>query len=355
MLTVTASEDGVARAQLVSSKMVGTARVGASVEGVASLAPRQIEVRFVPVDVSAIIRLSVSSSTAPADGTTRIQVFADVNRPGATVSFTTNRGRFVGTTNPMTGTAVANAAGRAVVDLVSSDIGPARLSATVESTTVETEVEFEPVDDTRIIQIGVSDSDRKVPADGETVTQVYAVVVPGTAQVMFTTSLGKFASGSTTATIPVGPGNRAVADLVSHDKVSTTRLTATVNGQHTAETTLDFVRALPDRLIVLLGASELEASPTKSVTVTVRLLRDIGTVTDNTVVEYQALDADAEPEKDLHFTFRNKEPSKNGVATAEVVAGSTTFREVAKIRATTDGEEKPVSGEENIQIINPKQ
>jgi hypothetical protein len=350
-LFVTASESGVARAQLVSAKEIGTALVGAAIDGVPSLAPRQIEIKFVPVEISAIIRLSVSRSTAPADGKERIQVFADVNRPAVTVSFTTNRGKFV-STNMATGSAVANAEGRATIDLVSTEVGSTRLSASFESSTVETTVEFQPVDDATIIQISLSDTDGQAPADGETVTQVFALVTSDSQEVTFTTSLGKFASsGGATATVPVASGDRATADLISHNKVGTARLTATVDEQYTAETSLEFVRALPARIVVLLGATELKASPSEKATIQVRLLRDIGTVTDNTVVEYKALDA--ESGEDLHFTFRNKEPSRLGVATAEVVAGATTFRKVARIIATVEEGGKVVSGEENIRIVNP--
>lgn len=144
-LMVTADESGVARAQLQSSRQLGTATVEATVQGVDGLV-RRATVDFVAVDPDDIIRLAAASASAPADDATRTtltaEVAAGIPAGSRTVSFTTNLGTFAAT-GGATASAEADASNRVSVDLVSpAEVGEARITASVDGTSAEATVVF---------------------------------------------------------------------------------------------------------------------------------------------------------------------------------------------------------------------
>lgn len=150
-LSLAADSAGRAQVELQSDRTVQTAIVTASVSaGKETLALQRAEVRFVATDPGALIRISTSAASAPADGATAVRIFADVapDLPNGqrTVTFTTTLGSFADapTTAPRTTTATADAGNRATVDLLGpiDQVGQARVTTTVAGTTVQAFVEF---------------------------------------------------------------------------------------------------------------------------------------------------------------------------------------------------------------------
>jgi hypothetical protein len=149
-LSLAVDSAGRAQVELQSERTVRTAVVTASVSaGDQTLAVQRAEVRFVAVDAGALVRISTSTASAPADGATPVRVFADIaaGLPSGqrTVTFTTSLGGF-GTPAAQTPstTATADLSNRATADLFgpSDQVGQARVTATVGDTTVQTFVEF---------------------------------------------------------------------------------------------------------------------------------------------------------------------------------------------------------------------
>jgi hypothetical protein len=95
----TVDGSGTATAELRSSRTLESARVTASVKGVTGLS-REVLVSFTGAASDAIIRVSSSSGSAPADGETITTITAEVapDLPAArrTVTFRTTLGRFAG-------------------------------------------------------------------------------------------------------------------------------------------------------------------------------------------------------------------------------------------------------------------
>ncbi len=122
-LTVPADTSGAARAFLQSSNLVETAIVQASVANAASVV-KSLEISFQAVSSTELLRIGVSTTSAPADGATVIQVYADLaaNTPAnqRSVTFTSSAGTLI------SNTATANDSNRATVDLEARRTPPRR-------------------------------------------------------------------------------------------------------------------------------------------------------------------------------------------------------------------------------------
>lgn len=276
---------------------------------------------------------SVSGATSlPADGFSRLQL--QVQLLGAPafdkrmITFSTTAGTLDG------GQPVANCtgcrqveadgSGRAVIDLISSqNVGAAVVTASPQASpgiAVQMTVNFVAAQPGGVIRF-VRAPDR-APADGATLTTYTVEVSPSipqaSRQVTFTATAGVFApSGQPTITVNVDAGNRASADLRSPSQIGTGRVLATINGV-TQETPVRFERALPNAIVVTANPSQVPASATSSITVTATLLRDIGTVSDGTVVTFRAQRPDGTPVG----RFTNITRSQSGTATAVFYPGA---------------------------------
>jgi hypothetical protein len=192
----------------------------------------------------------------------------------------------------------------------------------------------------------------QAPADGATVIQVTATVpseLPqGDRTVMFTTTAGTLLQTSATA----DASNRAIVDLKADSKIVTAVLRATA-GVSTAQTTLPFVRAVPDYIIVNPAASTIKADGVTPVVITADLRRDVGSVTEDTVIEFSAIDKDGK-----RLLFRDVKPSTTTtttparqVATASMIAPVGTTLGAVTIKATVKG--TTIIGEETIVVVAP--
>src|SRR5215210_7778608 len=189
---------------------------------------------------------SVSGATSlPADGFSRLQLEARLLGAPALdkrmVVFSTTDGTLEG------GQAVANctgcqqveadASGRAVIDLVSSQrVGSTVVTASPVSAPgvlVQMTINFTAAQPGGTVQF--VQAPERVPADGATLTTYTVQVSPSIPQasrtVTFTATAGTFApSGQTSVQVPVDGSNRASADLKSPSQIGTGRVLATING-----------------------------------------------------------------------------------------------------------------------------
>ena len=361
-IITTADASGRAIVELQSSQTVGTVLVKAmalKTEDDGSghteeiLVTRQITVEFVPPNPDDILTLHANPSSIPADGFSRTTLEARVN-PNAntrTITFTTSDGTLRGPSAAAGGTntkieITADASGRAIAQLQSSTrVGTALVQAEVTPTggtpiARQIEVDFVPVEPSDIIVVSASAS--KAPADGATVTNIFADIAPGliSRTVTFSTTLGVLSPTSNDA----DSSNRATVGLTSPNEVGTAFITATVD-DFSGETRVEFVRALPDSVIVVPADTSVSAGG--KIHVDVNLLRSIGTVTLGTVVEFSATD-------DSGNTFGIFLPSvveiNDDGKSAETTfdPGDTLFRGIATIKAKVGG----VKGEAEIEIIN---
>ncbi|HEX9945857.1 MAG TPA: hypothetical protein VGG03_27940 [Thermoanaerobaculia bacterium] len=297
---------------------------------------------------------SVSGATSlPADNFSRLQLEARLVGVPAfdkrTIVFSTTNGTLDG------GQAVDNCAGcrkveadgsgRAVIDLVSSQrVGTAVVTASPEDAPgirVQTSISFVAAQPDETIQFVTAPE--RAPADGATLTTFTVQVSPSIPQasrkVTFTATGATFSNGQSSFEANVDAGNRASADLKSPSQIGTSRVLATINGV-TREVSVSFVRALPDAIVVTAQPDSVPAAATSKVTITATLLRDVGRVTDGTIVIFKAPVG----------RFTNITRTVNGVATADYYPGAGGARLVTVIVGAQDTE---VTGSVVVELTAP--
>ncbi|HJW92616.1 MAG TPA: hypothetical protein VJ901_03275 [Thermoanaerobaculia bacterium] len=289
-----------------------------------------------------VLLFTASAASIPASGFSSIQLTAKIDPLSAPtnrmITFRTTDGTLVGVgTSAENGKkldVLADATGIATAQLQSSTSpGHVIVTAAVGTTVVRTiSVDFTPPSAADIVRISVSNT--APPADGATILQVYADVAPALTgdqrNVTFTTIYGTFIGGTNhSVVVRADNRNRATADLQTPPDAVTTRLTAAVSGV-LAETNLMFVPALPDLLRVDPATVEMKAST--EIIVTATLSRNLGSVTAGRIITFTATDAQGQ----TIGGFRNIGLSTSEQkATAVYSPGSTTYRGLVTLRATT--------------------
>lgn len=357
------AEKGEARVTLKSSNKVEIASIEAKImNGASVLAAAHTEVQFVAAGLTTI-QLTASPTSIPADGFSRTTLVAtitsDTPSDRRTVTFTASKGTLVNGTVMNMRSTISVVAGRdntARAELVSSkSLETSEVTATLDGVTEAVDrvtVRFEAPDPTRLLQISTSATN--APADGQTVVQVTATIAPDTPDadrtVSFTTTAGTFVdSNSKQTSRKADASNKATVDLKADSSIVTALLRATA-GVASAETTLPFVRALPDYMIVNLGASTIKADSTTQVAITVDLRRNVGSVTQGTVVTFSAFDAN---NKEVDLLFRDVKPSDaTQTAKANVIAPTGTTPGTVTIKATVKEGSTTITGEEKI-VVTP--
>lgn len=307
--------------------------------------------------VDRIVTLSAENgaTSLPADGFSRLRIVArlmgDPDFAKRTVVFSVSSGTLVGgtpVTNCMGCVMVpANGSGQATVDLVSSrEEGTAVVRAwpaDAPGITASLPIAFGTAQPDQTIQF-VSAPDR-APADGATVSTFTVGVSPslpaGSRQVTFQTTAGMFAPSGTSVQVPADGGGRASADLVSPRQITSARVTATVNGV-TREASIRFERALPDAITAAVDMPIATAATSTKIHVTATLLRNVGTVTDGTVVTFRATRANGS----TVGIFTNVTTSANGMASADFLPNTT---EAGTLTITVGAQDTGVKG--TVQVV----
>lgn len=234
-----------------------------------------------------------------ADGVSRGLITATLSETTSqrTIVFSTTAGTLVGgSPNTNTAAEVTTVGRQATIELQSSQqLVTARVQAVVknqEEVADTLDVEFVPADAGTLIRF--IEAPAVAPADGQT-PSFFTVEISGSIPqaertVSFITTAGSFDSDNATdrtATINVGAASTARITLYSDPAVGTAQLRATVKNT-TASTDIRFERAFPDTLTVTLDRFTVTDTLEDEIEVTVGLLRDVGTVTDGTVVTLMA-------------------------------------------------------------------
>lgn len=299
-------------------------------------------------------------TTVPADGLSRLRFEAQLSGAPALdrrgVIFSTTNGTLdggEGVTN-CTGCrkVTANTSGIAAIDLISSQrVGSAVVSATPEDDTgvvVNFTVQFVAADPNDTIRFVAAPG--RAPADGKTlstfVVEVSPTIPASTRTVSFTTTAGGFAptGDPSLAGVPVDGGGRAAVDLRSGSTIGPARVSATVNGV-TRTANLEFERALPDAITVLVDKPVTPAAADTKITVTATLRRDIGTVTDGTVATFRATRGGQ-----TLGIFSNVGVSAAGVVTADYLPQTT---EGGTVTITVGASGTNVTGSVQVVLTGP--
>jgi hypothetical protein len=304
----------------------------------------QFAVTFTPLAREDVFDVSVSHTSILADGFSTSVITATLRRPGTLqqrmIKFETSAGMLIapGLAPARLITIAADAAGKAVAELQSeTSVGTARVRVTAFELPYELTISFAPVDPASIIKLSTTSSSG--PADGVTAITVSATIaaaVPaGRRTVAFRTTLGTITPVAIEA-----DGSNVVRASVTSTATGTARVTATVDGS-TAETTVQFMPSLPDRVLVSPDVSALQAGGSTNVRVT--LSRATGSVSPRLEVIYSArADTGA-----ALGSFSRVTPAENSVSTALFNVGTTTYIGAVTITATVEG---GTTGSATLQI-----
>jgi hypothetical protein len=275
------------------------------------------------------------------------------------VSFTTTLGRFVGGTSNQDTTLVvaADAQGRALATLRSgTQAGTAVVTAEIREGTVvkvarSLSIPFERVSASSVLILNLGATE--APADGATVTGVVARIasaaIQGERTVTFTTTAGTLGGSSAQSlSVRASTDDLAAVDLVSPRETGSALVTATLNDV-TARATVTFVAALPDSASLSSSSFRLPAAFSTRTFLTMRLFREVGTVTRGTEVVFEAVDASSE--RSFGFWSAVTPTDASGVATAEFTPGNTNERGEATFRARVPG--AGVSSTVRFEVVDP--
>ena len=274
--------------------------------------------------------LTSDQTSIPADGfsTATLTVNLVAAGPAATraVEFQTSAGTLLapGITSGTKISVSATANGLAIAQLESSkNAGTAHVTVTAMNVTRTLDVVFGPVEPTSVIRLVASDS--VLPADGKSTARLTATIAAGLPDskrtVRFRTTAGRFLpENGQDVTRPADSSQQARVDLQVDALTGFARVSAEVDGTVSNDVGISFAPALPTRLTLSSVKGRLASGEDTSLTVT--LLRDVGTVSPNTVVSYSAVDKNG----DHPGVFEDiKASDANGISTANFSLGATTY------------------------------
>ncbi len=308
------------------------------------------------VDRVIVLSAADGATSLPADGFSRLRIEArlqgDPDFAKRTVVFSTSNGTLAGGT-PGTNcngcqTVPADGSGRATIDLVSSQqVGTAVVRAwpmDAPGITATLPISFGAAQPDQTLQF-VAAPDR-APADGATVSTFTVGISPSlpaaSRTVTFQTTAGTFAPGNMASVqVSADAGGNASADLVSPRQITTGRVTATVNGV-TREASIRFERALPNVITATVDTPIATAATSTKIRVTATLLRNVGTVSDGTVVTFEAEREDGTPVG----LFTNITTTTNGTASADFLPNTT---QAGTVTITVGAQDTRVTG--TVQVV----
>ncbi|HEV8241590.1 MAG TPA: hypothetical protein VGS57_19665 [Thermoanaerobaculia bacterium] len=313
-----------------------------------------------PATADALTLTTANQQTSlPADGVSRLRIIArispDADADKRTVLFSTTAGTLVGTANASGQIAVAaDVTGTATVELKSAQqVGIAVVTAQVQNVSGlsrQINISFTSADAGSVIQFVTAPA--SAPADGATISSFTVQLSPslplGT-QVQFQATAGLFQPENAASVTRTADGSyRVSADLASPTTIGSARVTATANNV-SQQTTINFVRALPNIITVSTGGTfTVTPSTSSGVTVTGTFLRDIGMVTAGTVATFRAFTSDGTA---IGFFRDVTTVSSSGTATATFLAGQTDYRGPVTIIVGAQG--TSVTGSTGITIVDP--
>jgi hypothetical protein len=299
-----------------------------------------------------------AASCLPADGLSNVLLTARISADSTSrlIAFSTTAGTFAGAGGDGTKAEVAiDNTGSATVQLVSAkQVGTAILNAQVKDkpqVAASLIVAFVAPDQNSVIQS--LSAPAAAPADGATpnliTVQVSPNLGPANRVVTLTTTAGSFTAGSPAAntTVTAGADGKATAVLYSPGTPGKAVVTASVF-QSSKQAVITFSPALPDAILVQVSQASVPDTLSSSVTITAQLVRNIGTVTPNTVASFDVRDSKGVP----FGVFTSIQPSNaSGVATAVFSPGGGGHTGRATVTVTVAG--SSVSGQNFLVVVAP--
>src|SRR6185503_18428716 len=232
----------------------------------------------------------------------------------------------------------ANADGLAVVRLQSARaVGIARITATALNVSRTVDVAFTAVSVSDIITLAASET--SLPSDGRSSARITATVAAGlpvarrTVTFRMTGTGGQFLpEGAATVTRDADSSGQARVVLQADSKTGFARVVAEVDKTTSNDVTIQLVPALPDRVVLRSDAVRLSSG--NETQITAELRRNIGTVTEGTVVTFTATTNTGAS----IGAFRNVRTSNaQGDVTATFSLGTTTYLGPVTITASVAG------------------
>jgi hypothetical protein len=235
-VAVPADGTGLASAELRSSTTPATARVDVTVASVS----RSTSVQFVKLSREEVFDVSLSSTTAPADGFSTIVFSVTLKRLGTVdqraIKFETSAGTFIASGQPVARavTLTAGATGRVIVELQSEVAATAHVRISALDTLYDVDITFTAPRQADVFDVFVSRT--SIEADGFSTSVITAMLkksggTPQQRAVKFETAAGTLiAPGQPAAravSVTADATGRAVAELQSDKTIGPVRVRVT--------------------------------------------------------------------------------------------------------------------------------
>jgi len=336
---------GTARAQLQSETALKTAHIEITDKSIT----RAVDVDFVQPAADDVFVLTAAANSLPADGFSRARITASVKLVGGTpsqrtVTFKASAGTLVGPSGSGASVDVLpDGNGLASVDLV-SDSAPAvaHVTATLVGVVRELDIPFVSTDVSHTITLAASPT--AGVADGRSPVRVIVQINPNLPSDKRTVRFNATLATVNPSSIDVNSSNTATVELTSA-AIGNARVTASVNGVST-DIVVPFARALPGRLAVTVNQPRVEYP--NGVTVTVTLIREVGEVSPQTQVTYDARDAAG----NRVGTLVGVTTSSGGVSQATFFPAADTNAGIVTITASVPG--SAATGAVQVEVVrNP--
>ena len=320
-----------------------------------------------PASPEQVLQLTVSQPSLPADGFSTAQVIARIDPATGErfrdIIFTTTLGSFPSGTSTQARSIVvtANSDGRAVATLRSANqAATATVTAEIRDgdsvkASQSVTIDFQAVSATSVITIELASA--QAPADGASVTPIFAriaaAVPPEQRDVVFSTTAGTLSIGTTggasSVQVRAGTDNVATVNLVSPRSEGSALVTASLNNLSVRQG-VEFTHAYPSRAALsIAGSFRLPATFATKSGLRMELFRDVGVVTQGTLVEWSATD-DSTGHSVGYFSGMTPSDS-TGSCTADFTPGSTVERGTTTIQARVVGNN--VTAALVVEIVAP--
>jgi hypothetical protein len=337
--TIIVDGNGEAYVDLLAPNSTGAALVVASVKDLPAVSA-SMRVTYVPVVADSVIRFDSTTLAADADGFTvkpvTLHIGGDVPAGVRKVTLTATTGSFVGaapSTPQQFDVTPDGALSASFLYRPPATAGTALIRATLFGVTRDLPVTLRAVPRDSILR--VTPPSGSIDADSATVTTIAVWLSPrvpdGSRAVSFTTTGGTLIGSSTPQAIlvsNVGQGDSARVDIRSPLTAGIVHLRVTV-GSFAQDVPVTFRPALPDTILLDPGQFTMKASDIS--VVRARMIRRVGTVSQNTFVTFSATDSAGA----TVGQFRDVKPSDvYGVASVAYSPAEITARKLVTLRAS---------------------
>lgn len=167
--------------------------------------------------------------------------------------------------------------------------------------------------------------------------------------IVFKTDKGVFSNNSSTYSVNVSFSDSPTSAFIKYNKPDALRVTCTLFNKHSKEVYVNFLTSYPSQILMSPDSSSLKSSFNSKCLIKTKLLRQVGNVSENLIVNYY--DSTANSSGNSIGTFLNSTYSDSqGQATVEYLLQDTSYHGFVYIKSYIDSDTGRIRGMNKIYI-----